>query len=213
MTQATQNLPTRALRKSSAWLLATFVLMGALLWTANASATVMRYADMSRLIEISDVIVHGKIVEQKSFFDQERGHILTNTTVEVKHAFFGEVSQTVRFQQWGGTYEDKISYIPGDARFEPGEEVVLFLRYGHPGDDRLYLSALSQAKYTVHRNQSGDALISRDLSDLSFVLPSDPTPVSGINERPTSEQSFYATLQSLVAGIKQIGVTPHGGVQ
>ncbi len=202
-----------AMRKKSAWLISAILLTVALIWTSNAAATVMRYADMARLIEISDVIVHGTITEQKTIFDKDRGHIVTNTTLKVKHAFLGDVTQSVRFQQWGGTFEDTTSYIPGDAHFEKNEEVVLFLRRGYDGDNKLYLSALSQAKYKVHRTNSGEAVISRDLSELSFVLPEDVKPVGGIDEAASGELSFYATLESLIAGIKQIDVTPRGGLQ
>lgn len=203
----------RALVPRSAWLLCAILLASAVLWTSNAAATVMRYADMARLIEISDVIVHGTVADQQTIFDNERGHIVTNTTLEIKHAFLGDVSKTVRFQQWGGTFEDKTAYIPGDAPFEKNEEVILFLRRGLDGDNTLYLSALSQAKYKVHRNDDGKTIISRDLSDLSFVHANSAKPVGVTDEAVSGEQSFYATLESLIAGIKQIDVPPRGGLQ
>lgn len=213
MTHKPSHFTAPALRTKSAWLISAILLAVALIWTSNAAATVMRYADMARLIEISDVIVHGTIAEQNTFFDKDRGHIVTNTTLNIKHAFLGDVTHSVRFQQWGGTFEDKTAYIPGDAHFEKDEEVILFLRRGFDGDNKLYLSALSQAKYKVHRNDDGKTIISRDLSDLSFVFPEDARPVRALDEAVSGELSFYATLESLIAGIKQIDVPPRGGLQ
>src|SRR5690554_2074218 len=204
MTPKSNRFAAPAMRTKSAWLISAILLAVALIWTSSAAATVMRYADMSRLIEISDVIVHGTVAEQKTFFDENRGHIVTNTTLNIKHTFLGDVTQTVRFQQWGGKLEDKTAFIPGDAHFEKNEEVILFLRRGYEGDNTLYLSALSQAKYKVHRNEDGKAIIGRDLSELSFVLPEDAKPVSVVDEAVSGEMSFYATLESLIAGIKQI---------
>ncbi|MBA2663676.1 MAG: hypothetical protein H0U74_15415 [Bradymonadaceae bacterium] len=184
-------------------LLGVALLIGALLLVSTASATVVRFADTTRLIEISDVIVQGKVAGQNTYFDQERGFVVTDTTISLSHVFFGKAEGRVTFSQWGGPYDDQIRFIPGDAQFEADEEVVLFLRRGEDGDNRLYLSALSQSKYKVYRTDAGQEFVSRDLSNLAFLIEEGgASRIDHVKERPVSVKSFHATLRSLIFGVK-----------
>jgi hypothetical protein len=181
---------------------------------ASASATVMKYAGLETLIEISDVIVHGEVVGQKVYFDEDQGRVVTDTTFSVTRAFAGKVDDTVTIQQWGGTYKGITNFIAGDAHFEEGEKVIVFLHRGKDGV--LALSAMAQAKYTVVSTPQGK-LVSRDFSDLSIVVDDPEAPKTDAGSMPPvkvpdsivhlpketrSFESFVAELEALVAGIK-----------
>jgi len=195
--------PTQARRVRYA-IVAALALTSLVTWTATASATVMKYVDLARLVEISDVVVQGRIVNQQTYLDEEYGHVVTDTTVEVDQTFLGRSTKTVTFQQWGGAYDGKIAAIPGDASFEPYEEVILFLARGKKGNDRgkLFLSALGQSKYTV--TGSGDhARVTRDLSHLAFLVETpDGSHISGRPPEVREYKAFVAELRSLIEGIK-----------
>ena len=170
--------------------------------SGRAEATTMVYADVDRLTEISDLVVHGVITDQRVFIG-DFGNISTEWTVHVSETWKGEEYDVIRFSQFGGEMDGNVLYIPGDARFEIGEEVVLFL-HGE-GPDQLFLSAMGQSKYEVDRlepeldldNPIGgggiiqidpttmrevphvlltdpeDALVQRDLTGISFYAPED----------------------------------------
>ena len=172
-----------------------------LLWASAAAATVMLYADLARLVELSDVIVQGRVVDQDTFFDEKADEIATITTVEVDHAYLGKVGKTVAFRQWGGNHGELMAKIPGDAHFEPYEEVVLFLADGKGQYAGMrYLVALGQSKYTVFR-ANGNALVTRDLHDLAFLDQSR----NEISARPSEHyelRNFVPELEALIAAIK-----------
>lgn len=171
------------------------------LLVSSASATIMKHADLPRLVESSDVIVHGNVVEKDTYFDEKQRRVVTDVTVEVERNFYGAEADTVQFQQWRGEHDGQFHAIPGDASFEKGEEVVVFL---HEGDDGVVaLSALGQSKYEVVRNGS-NTLVTRDLQDIAFVVErADGN--SEIKHKPNEThglESFTAELEALVAGIK-----------
>jgi hypothetical protein len=197
----TSSPPTR---RPAALILAlvTFLLtMG--LFVSTASATVMKYAGLDQLVEMSDVIIHGEVIDQKTYFDKEQQRVVTDTTFEVAHTFYGSVDQTVTIQQWGGTLDDKTHSVPGDAHFEPGEEVIVFL---HRGDDVLALSALGQAKFSVQEVDQ-KRLVYRKLSDIAFLLDSDDQQarIEHLPDESRSYESFVAEVEALTAGIKGKG--------
>lgn len=182
-------------------LIATLLTLG--LFVSSASATVMKYAGIDRLIEISDVIIHADVLEQKTYFDKEQNRVVTDTTFGVNRAFYGDVGEKVTIQQWGGEHNGQTHFIPGDAQFEIGEEVVVFL---HEGKDVVALSALGQAKFSVEKTNEGK-LVTRDLSDITFMLEQNGQQKLGhLPGETRSFESFVAELEALVAGIKGVDV-------
>ena len=190
-------------RSGLRWLVSLCVglLLGVGLFVSSASATVMKHADLPRLVEISDVIVHGTVAQQDTYFDEEQNRVVTDVTIEIKQNFYGGSGDTVTFQQWRGFHDGKHHIIPGDATFEDGEEVVVFLRQGDDGVTAL--SALGQAKYSVERS-GNKSLVIRDLSDIAFLVerPGGEQEITHFDNEKHSLPSFVATLEALVSGIK-----------
>ena len=181
--------------------LAVLLVTTAALWASTAAATVMLYLDLPTLVETSDVIVHGRVIDQHTYFDDSRQQVTTKTTVEVARTFWGPQEATVTFRQVAGEWNGTLTAIPGDAKFEPYEEVVLFLVDGkgkYAGDR--YLSGLAQAKYTVLR-QRGEATVVRDLGSLAF-LTQETNEIGHRAPESFTFESFVPELETLVAGIK-----------
>ena len=163
-------------------------------------AATVRYLDLASLIEESDVIVQGRVVSHQYKFDEKRGNVMTHYTVSVDRTFLGKKTKTVEFVQWGGLWEGMMAQIPGDAKFEQNEEVVLFLNE-HQGVN--YLTALGQSKYSVKRT-ANDARVERDLSDIGFFNDGETAlpPITHKGVESASLASFVAELETLVAAIK-----------
>ncbi|TVQ98413.1 MAG: hypothetical protein EA398_13265 [Deltaproteobacteria bacterium] len=122
------------------------VLALSLVVTAQAHATTMLYANVERLTEISTLVVEGEVVGQRTW-QVDEGGIFTEWTLSVSEVLKGDASTTVRFRQWGGQIGDVSTYIPGDARFEVGERVMVFL---HNDDEGVFWpSALGQSKFVI----------------------------------------------------------------
>lgn len=171
------------------------------LLVSSASATIMKHADLPRLVEISDVIVHGKVAEQDTYFDEDQQRVVTDVTISVKRNYHGAEGDSVTFQQWGGELNGTLHKIPGDASFENGEEVVVFLHRGDGGVTAL--SALGQSKFQVLRN-GGRTMVLRNLSEMSFLLDKSDgsTEITHMPDEKHGLESFSAELEALVAGIK-----------
>lgn len=179
------------------------IVSAVLFFSTSVSATVMTFVDLVSLIEQADVIVHGHVSDRQTYFDKERGFVVTDTTLRVETAFHGAPDRTVTFQQWGGQYEDRTYHIPGDPGFEVGEEVIVFLARSEQVKSRLHLVALSQSKYRITRNEAGHTLVMRDMSDVSILFDEpEGTRIGHVVEPSTAFAYFIAELEALVAGIK-----------
>jgi hypothetical protein len=98
-----------------------------------ASATSMLHRNIVDLIEISELIVAGTVVNISDGF--ENGVPYTEVTVEVEESLKGNVPDTYSFRQFGllepRSVGNGLRYLgvspDGWPRFEVGEEVLLFL--------------------------------------------------------------------------------------
>ena len=137
-------------------------------WHApTAHATVARPLTYENLTHEADVVIHGVVVDQKSFWGAKRERIYTHTEVSVWRTLKGKTDQTTLVvRQWGGAAEGAVMPIPGNAQLKVGEEVVLFLTR----DARHhFVVGLSQGKFSLRADAAGGKLAYRDLSGLTFA--------------------------------------------
>ncbi len=151
----------------------------------------MRYADVDRLVEISDVIVHATVMERRVVIDEQR-RPWTETTVEVHHSFLGDEVTELTFHQWGADKGPRRGRIAGDPRLEPDQEVLLFLRRDTERDG-LSLAALAQAVYYVDERE-GRQVLYRDLSDLSLLAPGDDKSQVIRHDEPPHDWSIFVSI-------------------
>lgn len=167
----------------------------------NLSATVMKYLGVADLVEASDVVVVAK-VQKKEFTTDKNGDLVTNVTVVPSRTLLGEEAKTLTFQQWGGETELKQSKVPGDARFEVGEEAVLFLRKAdmEPG---LFLTALGQSKYQISRGDGG-ATATRELDDISFLRDGGgPTKIEHLPSEVVKLDTLLSQIETVAKAKKE----------
>lgn len=145
-----------------AWIVAALAFVSA----PAAHAATMYYLDVPALVEVSDVVVLGEVVDADVFIGTQ-GRITTEWTVDVTVTLHGDAHRQVRFRQWTGELDGQVQHIPGDGRVEVGDEVVLFLHGDAP--DALFLSALGQSVYHVHVDPQA-----------AGVLDGVPSPIEGV---------------------------------
>ncbi|HEY3132094.1 MAG TPA: hypothetical protein VGL91_21740 [Acidobacteriota bacterium] len=93
-----------------------------------ATATTLRRLDFNQLLDHSELVVYGKVVSTYSYIMPERGWVLTDTRIQVMDAAKGQAGPFVTVTELGGVVGDKGMIVPGTARFQVGEEAVLFLK-------------------------------------------------------------------------------------
>jgi len=147
----------------------------------------------SELVKRSELVVRATAVEATSGWNGDNTAILTRTRLRVQKYLKGKGASEIWLEQYGGTVGDKTLTVPGDAKVEPGDDLVLFLKRGEDGV--VYLTALSQAAYHVR----GDK-VQRDMAGLVLYLPVNGkmTPIEHRTEPRETLQKLVSEVQRLV---------------
>jgi hypothetical protein len=148
-----------------------------------AQATSIVYRTPQEMGEQSSLVVQGKVAGVRSFWNEGRTKILTETLVDVDEAFKGSNPGLVRVVQLGGTVGTVKVTVAGALRWKPGEEVLLFLEAGAAG--AYQVSGFSQGKFRIERDpETGEAFVSRPAIEDAEILgaPSDESAISTSRE-------------------------------
>lgn len=138
------GIPARTSRWSALAAAAGFV---ALLGATPGNATTLARLSTEQLVDASELIVRGTVVEVWSELD-ERGAVWTRAQISVSEVMKGDAEvTTVVVDQQGGTYGGRTYESGAAARFSPGEDAVLFLERLESG--RVVPVGMVQGKYTV----------------------------------------------------------------
>jgi hypothetical protein len=120
-----------------------------------AAATAMISADVDELTRRSDAVVRGTVQRAESRWSADGRRILTDVEISVAEALKGSPGKRVIVQQPGGVVGDIGQKVSGQASFQVGEEVVVFL--GRHGDQRYQVTGMAQGKFRVERSSDGTA--------------------------------------------------------
>lgn len=124
-------------------------------WMVEAAT--YRRMSLEALIQSSDIVIYGRVVESRAQWDAATGSIWTRTVLLVLDGPKGQAGTTVLVTEPGGTIEERGEFYPGIPQFLLDQEVVLFL-YRAPGN-RLRVTGLLQGVYTVAADrQTGERL-------------------------------------------------------
>lgn len=129
--------------------IASTIVTAALLLTTlatSATATTLLKLDMNDLVDKSEAIVHGEVVELTPI--KENGRIYTYIGLDVKDQLKGTSSQRVEFRVLGGRIDDLVTIVHGSPHFVLGEEVLVFLE--RPVQDKpLVVTGMVQGKFSI----------------------------------------------------------------
>lgn len=107
--------------------LAAATLFVGLLGSPPAHSTTLARLSTEQLVDASELIVRGNVVEVWAELDQV-GAVWTRAQIEVTDVLKGDPETlTVIVDQRGGTYAGRTYQTGGAARFSVGEDAVLFL--------------------------------------------------------------------------------------
>jgi len=174
----------------------------ALLGIPPAKATTVQKFSLSDLAKKSESIVHARVVDQTSSWDQGHKEIYTYITLNVLDPVKGgprsddakgaKHETTITIRQLGGTVDKLISYVPGMPSFQKGEEVVLFLSKkdsaGYP-----WVMGLQQGKYTVTTDANGMKYVRNDVDGLRTLAGNGKTSEATVS----SQQPLNAFLDGI----------------
>jgi len=149
-------------------LLGIAILLGAV--AAPLSSTLVERLTLEQLADRSERIVHGRCLRTWSAWDADHQAIWTHCEVEVVDPLKGGAVKTLVVSEPGGVVDGVEMTIDGVARFERGEEMVLFLYRVPNGLWRA--RGLGQGKFRVAGDQVHLSLES--LEGLSLLDPVRP---------------------------------------
>ena len=128
-------------------LLPLVTLMAGMAFSTTIHATTMVRLSTDQMVDASDAIVRGTIVEVWTEED-ENGIVWTRAQLEVSLNYKGRnVKDAYVIDQMGGRFGGNETTVGGRAQFSPGEEGVFFLE--QLGSGRITTVGLSQGKYTL----------------------------------------------------------------
>lgn len=122
-----------------------------------ARATQVLYRSPQQLGAESALVVRGEVTDVRSFWNESRTKILTETRISVSDTYKGASGRSISVVQLGGVVGHVRMTVHGALSWSPGEEVLLFLE---PFVDGAWqVSGMFQGKYNVLRDDSGRAFV------------------------------------------------------
>ena len=122
-----------------------------------AFATVQLPVEFGEMVQGSQLVVHGRVVDVRSQQTGDRRSIETIVTVAVAEALKGRPGDTVTFRMPGGDVGRIRRVMVGVPRFTSGDDVIVFLRGVPPALPTVF--GLSQGLYRVARTADGRAVV------------------------------------------------------
>jgi hypothetical protein len=155
-----------------------------LLLAAPAGAAVSGAVSVEEMARTSDAVVHGSVVGSRSAWTPDGRHLRTRVTLRRLAAWRGQVPDVLELELPGGKVGDVAQVISGAPAFEPGEEVVVFLRTAGSGGYRVV--GLSLGKFRVVGTEARpalDELIVQGGALRAGERPVEPMPLAELERR------------------------------
>ncbi len=151
----------------------TIVFVAAIVLVAMAApivmATQLEFVSSRQMGDESALVARGKVSEVRSFWNEGRTKIFTETTVVLDETYKGQGGGTIRVLQLGGDVGTIRMHVHGSLSWRDGEEVLLFLDRMDTGDFRV--AGFSQGKFEIERDpDSGEAFVKRPMIEGAEVL-------------------------------------------
>ena len=161
-------------------------------------ATTLRRMDLAELVGTAERVVHARVVDRRSYWDESLMQIFTDTTFDVIEEAKGRGPRTLTITLMGGRVGNIDTVVPGTPIFSIGEEAVLFTE-PRP-DGRKHLVGLSQgAMHVIVDAQTGErTAVSDARPDVTYMA------VEGNALRPVAGPSRRAPLSALLDSVRDM---------
>lgn len=117
-----------------------------------ALAAVGPEVSVEALARRADAVVHGSVQGVEAAWTADGRHVRTRVTLRRVSTWRGAAPEVVVVEVPGGRVGDVAQSVAGAPEFEPGEEVVVFLRATSPG--RFRVLGLATGKFRVAGRQA-----------------------------------------------------------
>lgn len=159
--------------KSSAWLWTLGAAALALLLPTWAQATIIIPRSLEQMSVEASAVVRAKVVQRQASWDADHRRIHTYTELQVLETVHHTkpLGSTLVVRTMGGEVGDIGMRVAGVARFEVGEEVLVFLRDDPLDPAQFQVVGMSQGKYRIDRSGPSPVAVP-SLDGLAFARPS-----------------------------------------
>jgi Viral BACON domain/Matrixin/Putative binding domain, N-terminal len=180
-------------------------------------ASTVLYRTDAQLVALSERVVHGRVVGQRSARGGPEGRIYTVTTLRIIEDLTGIDGDTVEIWELGGRIGDEFMFVGGAVEYQIGQEVVVFLERGPRG---LRSVAMGFSKFDVLAEANGDRRLRRNLRDTVVVggvaarepmlseLRTLTTKITGRAPRPGRRPSGGEELSTVAQPFTKLGGEP-----
>jgi hypothetical protein len=168
----------------------------------TSSAAVVPRLTLDSLVTKSEIIAHGRVVDSRVAWNDKRDYIWTHYRIEVMDSIKSSGRSTVTVSVPGGIIDGVGLRVSGATRFDPDEEVVVFLNRTPVGYYRA--TGWGQGKYSVLTDEAtGEKRLRTNLGGITLA---DPVGTTGMAQRNaslsrldgTSLAEFKTRLRDLV---------------
>lgn len=147
--------------------------LGAALLAApdRVEATVMLPMSIEDLSKESLAVVRARVLDQTARWGEGKKRIYTHTRLEVIDPIHRSASipAVIEVRTLGGEVDGLGMKVSGEARFTPGEQVVVFLGADRDSPALYRVVGMSQGKFRVHQEPEGRWVATPSLEGLAFA--------------------------------------------
>ncbi len=171
----------------------------AMLLAPGALATQVIGLDVEGLTRGSDAIVVGKVVRSHSRWTSDQRLIVTEVEVEIAESLKGAAGKSVVILQPGGVVGEIGQRVSGLARFQLGDEVLVFLE--RQGRRTFLVTGLAQGKFRIERSSDGQEAyaVPDDVAGAALVDPLTHAPMRSPLQ-PMRLSALKARIAELLRG-------------
>jgi hypothetical protein len=175
------------------------LLIAVSLLAAPLSATVLVPVEFREVVNESEIIAFGRVVETTPQWAVDRKRVDTLVTLQVGTYLKGGPGDTIVFKVPGGQMGRYRHFMVGAPHFEPGDEAVVFLNAGAGAGERPSVFGLNQGVYRVRADARTrqrivvpPALIGRDDRAERVVR-------GAVSRQSVPLEAFGAQVQTIIA--------------
>ena len=179
----------------------------ALAFAFDGAAATVKHLTLAELVATSDAIVVGTVENLEYRTNPARTRVEQTVQITIETTYRGAPMRTVRLSRLGGTVgrgEARIRQtVPGQAQFETGERVLLFLQEISPG--QWVTNGMGQGKFSLVGRQATPGVVyaRRTLEGLNLV--GGPSQFITLDGLPDNALEFpLSQLLSLIAGERPV---------
>ena len=133
----------------------------------TAASTFLK-VDVPTLKKMSESVVHARVVDVQSSWNDEGSAVFTYVTLEVKGRLHGKADNQIVVRVPGGTVGDFTSEMEGAPQFHKGDQIVAFIARWYDGVPMV--AGYAQGLSKVNQDRLGNEILEGGAADGMPIL-------------------------------------------